>query len=347
IDSVENEEMSGVGYLLLRFINGCKVAIGFDKLETVKGKSSFIHDLALSMLPPNLSNVMEPDAVWYPEGASRGGSEKALERVLDAWMGLTLNEGSISKRVKLAVLHHLDDGFIVGEKWFDNAEDAVAELNGSKSEKELALLLMKEAEGSGVRVSQRGEVGEREGTALEIAATSCNDVLSALWNDHGLAGLIGIGLEPEEAEDLWSAQMNKKRAFGKFLKDIESQRSKASLIQKFPYRKGKIPGPVGMIHDLTMTGLVDGLGKAEKAALSFKGDIEREASSWAWLIAAGKSNGQEWQFSSDARDRGGAWSLAATQLWEAGKALVDGKDTDYKSALENLRKSCGQIEELP
>ena len=102
-----------------------------------------------------------------------------------------------------------------------------------------------------------------------------------------------------------------------------------------------------MIHDLTMTGLVDGLGKAEKAALSIKGDIEREASSWAWLIAAGKSNGQEWQFSSDARDRGGAWSLAATQLWEAGKALVDGKDTDYKSALENLRKSCGQIEELP
>ena len=171
-----------------------------------------------------------------------------MERVLDAWMGLTLNEGSISKRVKLAVLHHLDDGFIVGEKWFDNAEDAVAELNGSKSEKELALLLMKEAEGSGVRVSQRGEVGEREGTALEIAATSCNDVLSALWNDHGLAGLIGIGLEPDEAEDLWSAQMNKKRAFGKFLKDIESQRSKASLIQKFPYRKGKIPGPVGMMR---------------------------------------------------------------------------------------------------
>ena len=53
------------------------------------------------------------------------GAEEALDRVLDAWMGLTLNEGSISKRVKLAVLHHLDEGFIVGEKWFDNAEDAV------------------------------------------------------------------------------------------------------------------------------------------------------------------------------------------------------------------------------
>ena len=78
IDSVENEEMSGVGYLLLRFINGCKVAIGFDKLETVKGKSSFIHDLALSMLPPNLSNVMEPDARF---GTLKGLLEAALRRL--------------------------------------------------------------------------------------------------------------------------------------------------------------------------------------------------------------------------------------------------------------------------
>ena len=89
------------------------------------------------------------------------------------------------------------------------------------------------------------------------------------------------------------------------MKDIESQRAKADIIQKFPYRKGKISGPVGMIHDLTMIGLVDGLGKAEKEALSKKGGIDQQASSWAWLIAAGKSSGQEWQFSSDARDRGG------------------------------------------
>ena len=347
LESVSNNEMSGNGYLLLNFIDGSKVAIGFDKLETVKGKSSFIHNLALSMLPPNVSTVMEPDAVWYPEGASRSGSEGALDRVLDAWMGLTLNEGSIAKRVKLAVLHHLNDGFVVGEKWFDNPQDAVKELNGSESEKELALIMMKEAEGSGIRISQRGEVNEREGTALEIAATSCNDVLSALWEDHGVAGLVGIGISQDEAEELWGAQQNKKRAFGKFLKDIESQKSKASIIQKFPYRKGKIPGPVGRIHDLTVTGLVDGMGKAEKLAMSKKDGIDAEASSWAWLIAAGKSNGQEWQFSSDARDRGSAWSPAAIELWNVGKALVSGEDVDYKAALESLRKSCGQIEELP
>ena len=69
-------------------------------------------------------------------------------------MGLTLNEGSISKRVKLAVLHHLDEGFIVGERWFDNAEEAVQELNGSSSEKEFTLKLMLEASGSGIRISK-------------------------------------------------------------------------------------------------------------------------------------------------------------------------------------------------
>ena len=85
-----------------------------------------------------------------------------------------------------------------------------------------------------------------------------------------MQGLISIGIPEDEAEDLWVAQCNKKRAFGKFLKDIESQRAKSDILQKFPYRKGKVPGPVGMIHDLTITGLVEGMGKAEKLALAKK-----------------------------------------------------------------------------
>ena len=346
-EKISENKMSAEGYLLLNFIDGSKVAISFNKLDTVKGKTSFIHDLALSMLPPNLSTIMEPDAIWYPEGCSRDGAKEALGRILDAWMGLTLNEGSIAQRAKAAVLHHLNDGFVVGEKWFETAEEAVQELNGSAAERDLALKLMIEATGAGIRISHRGEVLEREGTALEIAANSCNDVLSALWKDHGLAGLISMGISEEEAEELWAAQCNKKRAFGKFLKDIESQRSKADIIQKFPYRRGKVPGPVGMIHDLTVRGLVDGVGKAEKEALSKKDGIDAESASWAWLIASGKSNGQEWQFSADARERGGAWSAAAIGVWKAGLALVNGEEVDYKDSLQLLRKACGQIEELP
>jgi hypothetical protein len=220
-------------------------------------------------------------------------------------------------------------------------------LNGSAAERDLALKLMIEAAGAGIRISNRGEILEREGTALEISAKSCNDVLSALWELHGLSGLISMGIDEDEANELWSGQCNKKRAFGKFLKDIESQRSKADIIQKFPYRRGKVPGPVGMIHDLTVRGLVDGVGKAEKEALTKKDGIDAESASWAWLIASGKSNGQEWQFSADARDRGGAWGHAATNVWKAGLALVSGDDVDYKESLQLLRKACGQIEELP
>ena len=77
------------------------------------------------------------------------------------------------------------------------------------------------------------------------------------------------------------AMQQEKGPLVEFLKDIESQRAKADIIQRFPYRKGKISGPVGMIHDLTLTGLVDGMGKAEKLALAKKSDIDSESASWA------------------------------------------------------------------
>ena len=65
------------------------------------------------------------------------------------------------------------------------------------------------------------------------------------------------------------------------------------------------------------------------------------------MVAAGRSGGQEWQFSPNARERGGAWSHAATLVWKEGELIVDGKDSNYKDALENLRKACGQSEPLP
>ena len=347
IDLVANSEMSGEGYLLLDFINGNKVGIGFEKLKGDKGKTSFIHHLAMSMLPPNLSNVLTPHAVWCPEGADQNDAEESVSKILDAWMGLTLDEGSIGLRVKLAVLHHLSSGFIVGEKWFDNPEDAVDELNGSSLEKKLTLEMVRLATDSGIRISSGGKRDERAGAALEIAVNSCNDVLSALWEDYGKEGLVLIGIEDAMAEDLWQGQIDKKRAFGKFLKDIQDRISKADVLEKFPYRLGEIDGPVGIIHDLTVKGLVDGLGKAEKIALSKHGSIDAESAAWAWLIASGKSGGQDWQFSPDARERGGAWSAAAIKVWADGKLLIAGEEVDYKSSLEDLRKACGQIDPLP
>jgi len=198
-----------------------------------------------------------------------------------------------------------------------------------------------------LRINQRGESAEREGAALEIAVNTYNDVLSALWEEYGLAGLEKLGLNDDEAGDLWAKQLEKMRPFGKFLRELEDSRSKASIVSKFPYKRGEVPGVVGYIHDLIVTGLVDGMGKAEKEAVSKRGDIDQEASAWAWLVAAGRSSGQEWQFSPDARERGGAWSHASSQAWAEGKLIVAGEDADYKESLETLRKACGQSEEIP
>ena len=347
LECVANNEMTGNGYLVLNFINGNKVAIDFEQLVKTKAKTSFIHDLALSMLPPNLSNVMSPDAVWCPEGATQNEAKEAIDRILDAWMGLTLEEASIGKRVKLAVLHHIPSGFIVGEKWFDNAEDAVSELNGSELEKKLAKEMMLLATDSGIRVGQGGRTDSREGNALEIAINSCNDVLSALWNDYGKDGLIKIGIDEVMATDLWESQNNKKRAFGKFLKDIQDRISKSDILNKFPYQIGAISGPVGMINDLTITGLVDGMGKAEKIAMAKHNNIDSEAAAWAWLLACNKSAGQDWHFSPDARERGAAWSAAASKVWNNGKSLIDNNESDYKSSLEELMAATGQSGSLP
>ena len=347
IDAVADNQMAGKGYLLLNFINGNKVAIGFENLSKNVGKTSFIHDLALSMLPPNLSNVMTPDAIWYPEGVEKSEANESIERILDAWMGLTLDEGSIGKRVKLAVINHIPSGFVVGEKWFEEVDSAVNELNGSSLEKKLATHMMKLAENSGLRIGQGGKSSERKGEALEVASNSCNDVLSALWDDYGKEGLLNIGIDEEMAEDLWQSQSKKKRAFGKFLKDIQDKISKADVLNKFPYRQGELPGPVGTINDLTIIGLVDGMGKAEKLAMSKHKDIDSESAAWAWLLASNKAAGQEWHFSPNARERGSAWSAAATVVWNSGKAIVNDEDVDYKLSLENLRKAAGQIESLP
>nr|MCS5525854.1 hypothetical protein [Candidatus Poseidoniaceae archaeon] len=283
--------------------------------------------------------------VWAPDGYDlqiSNETPESVERVLDAWVGLTLNEGSVAKRVKIATLHHLDGGVIVGENWFAEAKDAVSALNGSIPERELATILIENAAESGIRISQRGETTEREGSAVEIAASSLNDVLSALWEEYGLEGLIALGLDEEEADALWVEQSQKMRPFGKFLRELDDSRSKASLTSVFPHKIGSLPGAVGLIHDLVMMGIVEGLGRAEKKAVSFKGEIESEASAWAFLIACGRSAGKEWQFSPDARDRGGAWGHAAKGLWNSGKSLVAGEETNYQTELETLAVSCGQ-----
>ena len=45
-----------------------------------------------------------------------------------------------------------------------------------------------------------------------------------LWEDNGITGLSALGIEGEEAENIWKTQQDKPKAFGEFIKKLDSER---------------------------------------------------------------------------------------------------------------------------
>ena len=358
---------SADGYVRFSFKNGPIVAIGFDALgESAKKESSFIHHLALSMLPPFLPSILTIEANWAPKGWPEGkalpeASAEGIDKVIDAWQGLTMNEGLIAMAVQRAVIDAIDEGLVLGETWIegndlDSIEQGLADHAGSNDERHLTahMLLASMSEGPtdevGMRINPRGDVADRKGQALEImAGTSCGNILGTLWEKWGMAGLAGLGIEGDEAEEIWKKQNKKPQPFGTFLKGLDSARSQARRVARFPTRNGEFSGAAGTIHDLVLQGLLDGIGKAERVATSRHASIDEAAASWAWLLAAGRSAGQDWHFESNARDRAGAWLAATKTLLAAGESLlaaepdeVDGLRIEWQTAFDALRVVTGE-----
>ncbi len=358
---------SADGYVRFTFKHGPVVAIGFDALgESGKKEASFIHHLALSMLPPFLPSILTIEANWAPKGWPEGkalpeASAEGIDKVIDAWQGLTMNEGLIAMAVQRAVIDAIDEGLVLGDTWIegndlDAIEQGLADHTGSTDERHLAahMLLASMSEGPtdevGMRINPRGDIADRKGQALEImAGTSCGNILGTLWEKWGIAGLAGLGIEGVEAEEIWKKQDKKPQPFGTFLKGLDSARSQARRVARFPSRSGEFDGAAGKIHDLVLQGLLDGIGKAERVATSRHPSIDEAAASWAWLLAAGRSAGQDWHFESNARDRAGAWLAATKTLLAAGESLlaaepdeVDGLRIEWQAAFDALRVVTGE-----
>ena len=358
---------SGDGYVRFSFKHGPVVAIGFDALgESGKKEASFIHHLALSMLPPFLPSILTIEANWAPKGWPEGkalpeASAEGIDKVIDAWQGLTMNEGLIAMAVQRAVIDAIDEGLVLGDMWIegndlDTIEQGLADHAGSIDERHLTahMLLASMSEGPseevGMRINPRGDIADRKGQALEImTGTSCGNILGTLWEKWGMAGLAGLGIEGEEAEEIWKKQNKKPQPFGTFLKGLDSARSQARRVARFPTRSGEFSGAAGTIHDLVLQGLLDGIGKAERVATSRHASIDEAAASWAWLLAAGRSAGQDWHFESNARDRAGAWLAATKTLLAAGESLlatepdeVDASRVEWQSAFDALRVVTGE-----
>ena len=202
----------------------------------------------------------------------------------------------------------------------------------------------------GLRINARGEISERKTPTVEVMeGASCGDILTALWEDYGLSALESIGITGDEGEQIWEKQNKKPKPFGTFLKGLDSARESAKLTSRFTTKVGEVKGATGHIHDLVRVGLMEGLGKAERMATARHDSIDKAAASWAWLLAVGRSTGQEWHFEGDARNRASAWMTATKELVAAGESLLSCEDNDvakmkqsWSEAIANLRRDIGE-----
>ena len=98
----------------LKFCNDEIVLISLNSIEK-KSKESFIHHLALSMLPPNLNHILEATFSWKPEGFEGDygeDCEEDIQSVFEGWIGLTMDERSLPERLKITQLNHIESGLI-------------------------------------------------------------------------------------------------------------------------------------------------------------------------------------------------------------------------------------------
>ena len=133
-----------------------------------------MHHLALSMLPPFLPSILKIEAYWTPKGWDVStplpdSATESKDKVLDAWQGLTMNEGVIALAIRRSVLDSIDSGLVVGDSWitgsdFDEIEEALQSHPGSNDERNLAAHMlyasMREGsvDGEGLRITAKGDV---------------------------------------------------------------------------------------------------------------------------------------------------------------------------------------------
>lgn len=356
---------SGQGYLSLHFHGGQVVGLGLDALQTFTKKDApFIHHLALSMLPPLLPSVLTLHAVWAPEGwpEERPLPEASLEsmgRILDAWQGLTMNEGMVGPSIKEGVMEGLEDGLLVHERWldgtsFDDLLSALESISGSPEEHQLTAEILRLAvtrpdeTTEGVRIEAKGGAEQREGCCIRImAGATCGDILAAFWPTHGLEALGVLGLTGTEGETIWEEQRDAPKPFGKFLKSLDQARALAKQRARFP--ACKVDGAAAMIHRYIVDGLTKGMGSIEREATSRHDTVDAAAASWAWLVAVGRSGGQEWHFEPNARDRGGVWAVPTGVLVKVGEQLLAAEENElpelqnqWEEAFATLMVNTGQ-----
>ena len=363
-DAVEASIESGGGYIRMQFNDGSIVGLRGDVFEEKGAKEGFIQSIALGMLPPKISAVIDAELVWRPEGWPEGKelplvAVERVDEVLEAWLNLSVPEVKLWAMLKQAMLANLDSGFVVGNAWFPQQaiDDCLSAFSGGKEERAASRYIMERLgeEERGVAVDNEGEAEWlEEETVIRSRSTTLHNFLKATWAEFGLDLLHHFGVDEEAAEAAWQKQLEKPIPFNNFLRKMLAAKQESDRLARIPWNGVEFKGLCGQIQDLIIIAASEGLGKANSAAKKLRGDLDTSAVGWAWLVTQGKEGGNEWHFEQAARDKGGEWAHPLMELWKVAEVLLAGDLDDqtataeaYVAAMEKFRKACGEQRELP
>ena len=345
---VVNEQITDSGWFKLDFGN---VVVGLCSSSLSKTKDEpFVPSIALGMMPPKISAVVDAEWMWRPKGwpEERELPEEGKERlneVIQAWMNLAVPDDKIARACKDAILGSIEEGFISGNHWFadDSRDELLIHLQGTDDERNALAVILDSFEG-GVYVRRDGVVLDSENDVIRFDDSSCHSILIALWEKYGLGVLEELfGITDEEASMILNRQIKRKQGFGAFLRELGENLSTSKRLDRLPWESDSLPSPLNFADNLVRGAVENGIASTVSKARKGKGlDM---AMGWAWLNVHNRTESDAWRFDESSRDKGGDWVPALQALWDAAEDLLlkDNLDSieDYKAAMGWLTEVTG------
>jgi len=346
--TVADGELTEPGWLRMEFGEG--TVVGLSQAALAKSEEQFAQSVAMGMMPPRLRDVSSVEWMWRPKGwpEDRDLPEEGVERleeILEAWLGLALDDSLLARSCRTSILNSISDGYVVGSHWFsEEARVDFLEHMSGVAEERAALACILDSLETGIHVRTDGLVLEIEDDVIRFEDSACHPNLVALWPEHGLTILEGIyEMTGEDAEAVLSKQEKRKQGFGAFLRELGESRSTAMRLERLPWESGSLPSPLDFVDDLIRQAIDRGVASTVSKARKGKG-LEM-AMGWAWLNVHDRTESDAWRFDEASRDKGGDWVPALRALWDAAEDLLlnDNKDAvrDYEAAMKWLSETSG------
>mgnify|MGYP001439761301 CR=1 FL=1 len=345
---IDDKLFTDSGWLRLEFGNG--VIIGISKESLISTKESFVQSVAMSMMPPKISSIVESEWVWKPEGWPNdkelpAEGLKKVEEVIQQWLLMIYDDKKLANACRISILNSITDGFVVGSSWYDseNLIKMLEYMNGTEDEKEAISCVIDSLE-CGIHVRSDGVVIDLEEEVVRFEDSACHPVLVALWPKYGHIILERLyQISDDGAQNIIDSQTQRKQGFGAFLRELKQSISISQQLNRLPWKEGSLVSPLSFADFLIRKAIENGVASTVSKARKGKG-LEM-AMGWAWLNVHERTESDAWRFDESSRDKGGDWVPALQALWDAAEDLLINDNLeaviDYKSAMKWLAEVSG------